>query len=134
MARLNTCHDDLQLIFSTVIASGYDCTIICGHRTKGKQETAFMGGFSQVHWPDSKHNTWPSMATDAGPYFKEIKNLDWDDVKAFALFAGWVLCVADQLYREGRVEHRLKWGGDWDMDGRTTNNWVDAPHFELVPQ
>lgn len=133
LARLNTCHNDLQLIFSTV-ASRYDCTIICGHRTKGAQEIAVMEGKSQLHWPTSRHNAWPSMAADAGPYFKEIGNLDWNDIKAFSLFAGWVLCVADQLLRDGKVTHKLKWGGDWDSDGRTADHtFIDAPHFELVP-
>ena len=94
-----------------------------------------MNGYSQVHWPNSKHNSYPSMAVDAGPYFKEIKNLDWNDVKAFALFAGWVLCVADQLYQQNKITHKLKSGLDWDMDGRTSDHtFSDAPHFELVEE
>ena len=126
--NLDTCHADLQLIFETVV-DHFDCSIICGHRTKGAQERAVMKGFSKVHWPDSKHNAIPSMAVDATPY-----PLDWSDVKTFCLFAGWVLCTANRLLEEGGISHRLRWGGDWDSDNATSDNrFNDLPHFELIP-
>lgn len=127
LERLSDCHDDLVVLFATVVAE-YDCTVICGHRTKGAQEIAFMDQKTTVHWPDSKHNSMPSMAADVGPY-----PLAWDDIGSFYIFAGWVLCVARRLYTEGRITHRVRFGGDWDTDGKTTDQkFNDLVHFELV--
>jgi len=84
---LYTCHQDVQIIFSEVI-KGYDCSIFCGHRIESEQKEAFDSGLSKLKFPLSKHNNTPSMAVDAGPYFKELKNTDWADAKAFAFFAG----------------------------------------------
>jgi peptidoglycan L-alanyl-D-glutamate endopeptidase CwlK len=130
--RLNTVHDDWKLIMNEVIKK-VNCSIFCGFRNKTSQNKAFTDGKSQVRWPDSKHNTFPSLAIDAGPYFPELKNTDWEDVKAFACFAGYVIATADRLLDEGKITHRVRWGGDWDMDGRTLDQkFNDLPHFELV--
>lgn len=131
--RLASCHPDLQLIFNVVI--GYvDCSIFCGHRKEKAQNEAFFNGFSQLAWPESKHNKFPSMATDAGPYFIELKNTDWEDQLAFAKFAGVVQVITVQLLKENKISHRVRWGGDWDSDGRSSDErFHDLPHFELIP-
>jgi peptidoglycan L-alanyl-D-glutamate endopeptidase CwlK len=130
--RLFTCHVDLQLIFNTVIAK-YDNSILCGFRPKKEQNQAFDDGLSQVKYPNSKHNSFPSMAVDAGPYFIDLKNTDWEDHKAFCIFAGYVKRVADELLEQNKIIHKLRWGGDWDGDGRTVDEgFVDLPHFELM--
>jgi peptidoglycan L-alanyl-D-glutamate endopeptidase CwlK len=130
--QLATCHPDLQLIFNTAIKT-VDCSVFCGHRNKLNQDKAFGDGLSQVKWPNSKHNPFPSMAVDGGPYFPELKNTDWEDHKAFAVFAGYLMRIADELLEKKLITHRLRWGGDWDSDGRTNDQtFVDLPHFELV--
>ena len=131
-SRLSTCHKDIQAIFNEVIKS-LDCSIFCGHRNEAGQLKAFKAKLSQLNYPDSKHNSLPSMAVDAGPYFKELKNTDWNDAKAFAFFAGYVTSVAEKLYAAGVITHLIRWGGDWDGDGRTLDQtFQDLPHFELV--
>ncbi|MFT6586073.1 MAG: peptidoglycan L-alanyl-D-glutamate endopeptidase CwlK [Cognaticolwellia sp.] len=130
--RLATCHIDLQLIFNTVIKT-VDCSVFCGHRGKASQDKAFDDNVSELKYPHSKHNTFPSLAVDAGPYFPDIKNTDWSDRQAFAVFAGYCMRVADELLEKGLIAHRLRWGGDWDGDGRTLDQtFHDLPHFELV--
>lgn len=130
--RLATCHPDLQLIFNTAIKT-VDCSIFCGHRPKASQNKAFDDGLSQLKWPDSNHNSTPSVAVDAGPYFPELRNTDWADHKAFAVFAGYCMRIADELLEKKLITHRLRWGGDWDGDGRTVDEgFVDLPHFELM--
>ena len=132
-AVLATCHVDIQTIWYELIKE-VNCTAICGHRTKGAQEVAVMEGKSQTHWPNSKHNTLPSMAIDSGPYFPELRNLDWEDIKAFCYFAGKVEALARGLLKEGKITHRIRWGGDWDGDGRTLDQkFNDLVHFELIP-
>ncbi len=132
LSRLETCHPDLQLIFNEAIKT-VDCSILCGHRKQSEQNHVYEAGLSQVKWPHSKHNIVPSYAVDAGPYFAEMQNVDWEDGLAFAVFAGYLKRIAEELYKQGKISHRLRWGGDWDGDGRTKDErFLDLPHFELV--
>lgn len=125
--RLATCHADLQEIFNEVIQH-FDNTIVEGHRSRERQNRLQAEGKSQVRWPNSKHNSYPSMAVDAVPY-----PIDWEDLERMTLFAGYVLGVADQLFDLGRINHRVRWGNDWDRDTQTKDtNFRDYPHFELI--
>lgn len=121
MARLKTCHPDLQRVLLEVIKY-VDCTVLCGHRTKDEQEEAFRTGKSKVVWPNSKHNAFPhSLAVDVVPY-----PIDWNDHKRFYYFAGFVLGIAKTLGVD------LRFGGDWDGDFDIKDqNFFDLPHFEL---
>jgi len=125
--RLDECHPDLQVIFREVVKS-FDCSAICGHRGKFAQITAYESGKSHVTWPDSKHNLKPAMAVDAPPY-----PVDWNDTERFALFAGYVMATANQLFLQGKISHRIRWGGDWDRDTHVGDErFRDLAHFELI--
>jgi len=129
--RLNTCHVDIITIW-TELSRWVNTSVLCGHRDEIKQNQAFKSKNSQLKWPNSKHNAYPSKAIDSGPYVIEIKNVDYDDYKAFAKFAGYVDLIAMQLYQAKKITHLIRWGGDWDMDGRTVDQtFNDLPHFEL---
>jgi len=126
-ARLDTCHRDLRAIFDEVIQH-FDHTIVVGHRSREDQNRAYAEGKSQLRWPDSKHNGSPSMAVDVVPY-----PIDWSDRERMTLFAGYVIGVADQLFDLGTIQHRIRWGGDWDRDSQTCDNsFDDLAHFELA--
>ena len=124
-ARLDTCHDDLQVLARAVIAE-QDCTVICGHRNKYAQEAAVLMGNSKLNWPESRHNASPSMAIDLGPY-----PLDWDDLDGIITFAHLVMDIAGRLHESGDMTHKIRWGGDWNMDG-VIDRFFDGVHFELV--
>jgi len=127
-AKLKTCHADLRILFKYVIED-FDCTIVCGHREKEKQDKAYGRGHSQVRWPNSKHNRKPSMATDAVPY-----PIEWSNVNRMRLFAGFVLGIAKMLKKHGIMEHDVRAGLDWDKDFILKDNrFNDFPHFELIP-
>ena len=127
--KLDTCHPDLQALFFYVVL-GYDNTIVCGHRGQLEQEEAFANGYSQLQWPQSKHNKYPSMAVDAVPY--EKGHLDWSKTQS-ANFAGYVKGMADLLFRMSIISHRVRCGVDWNMDSDVddTKFW-DGAHFELI--
>lgn len=127
-AKLATCHRDLQTLFNHVILE-YDCTVVCGTRSQADQDKAYNEGNSKVRYPNSKHNTTPSLAVDVAPY--EKSGIDWGKLQS-AHFAGYVKGVADQLYRIGSITHRIRFGADWDSDDDVddTNFW-DACHFEI---
>jgi len=128
IGNLNTCHPDLQVLFQTVIEE-WDNSILCGHRGKVDQNYYFDQGKSKVKWPDGKHNKTPSEAVDAVPY-----PIDWNDRERFVTFGCYVLGVADALYKQGIMKHRVRWGGDWDHSTRelSPQSFNDLPHFELI--
>lgn len=126
-AKLSTCHEDLQVLFEEVVKY-FDCTIVCGHRDEQAQNDAFDKGFSKLKFPESKHNKVPGMAVDAVPY-----PIDWKDVQRMRHFAGWVLGIAALLYDMEVMEHRVRWGGDWNMNTQVKDQrFDDLPHFELI--
>ena len=125
--RLATCHQDLKTLFNEVVKH-FDCSIACGYRAKSEQDDLFQQGLTKARYPNSKHNIVPSYAVDVAPY-----PIDWNDLKRFYLFAGYVLATAEQLYQIGAIKHRVRWGGDWDMDQQVKdNNFNDLVHFELI--
>lgn len=119
--RLVTCHSDLQRLFNEVIKY-YDCSIICGHRSRDKQGEAYREGKSTVQWPNSKHNVYPSIAVDVAPY-----PIDWEELRRFYMFVGIVRGVAAVM------EIKIRCGADWDGDMEVKDqNFHDLPHFELI--
>jgi peptidoglycan L-alanyl-D-glutamate endopeptidase CwlK len=130
--RLFTCHKDLMKIMEVAI-SDFDISVVCGHRNESEQNRAYDAGQSQLAFPHSSHNQIPSMAIDIAPYCLETKGIDWDDSESFVFMAGYVKRVADELFKSGQIHHRLRWGGDWNMNGRTVDEkFRDYPHFELI--
>ncbi len=124
--RLNTCHPLLRQLFRAVLEKA-DHTIVCGHRGEDEQNKAYAQGNSQLQYPDSKHNIFPSMAVDAAPYDSNIKGIPWNDEAAFVEFGELVIETAQEL------GIRIRWGGDWDGDGdRSDQSFNDLPHFELI--
>ena len=120
-ANLATCHPDLQRVFEEVVKI-FDCSILCGHRGEEAQNEAYHKGLSKLKFPESRHNTQPSVAVDAVPY-----PIDWEDRERMTYFAGLVLGVAHGM------GITLRWGGDWDRDTEVADNrFDDLPHFELV--
>jgi hypothetical protein len=126
--RLGTCHPDIQRVVRAV-AEKTPTMVVCGHRPQAEQDEAVRLGRSKTPWPRSRHNSMPSRAVDLAP----LKNgaIDWNDAAAFIAFGRLVLATAAEL------GVTLRWGGDWDGDGKTRHDgdrderFVDLPHFEL---
>jgi len=119
--NLNTCHPDLQRLFNEVIKY-YDCSVLCGHRTKEEQDAAYHDGRSKVKWPNGKHNSMPSKAVDVAPY-----PIVWDDHRRFYMFVGIVRGIAAMM------GIKIRCGADWDGDMEVKDqNFHDLPHFELL--
>ena len=133
--KLNTCHDDLVKIFDEVIWIR-DCTIIEGHRSEDTQNEYYRTGKSQLRFPQSKHNQFPSLAVDVMPYHPERPHLHWSDKDDMERFAKFVIETAEALYAQGKISHLIRWGADWDMDGVRVDkdpneSFFDGPHYEL---
>jgi len=125
LEKLATCDVKLQHLFMEVIKK-VDCIVICGERGEQAQNEAYRNGFSKLKFPNGKHNKHPSLAIDVMPYFKEFPHVRWNDEDACKKFAKIVLNTAEEL------GIKIRWGGDWNMNGIEDDNWYDRPHFELI--
>lgn len=118
LAKLETCHSDLQRLVKAVVIT-HDCTVICGERTLEDQQKAYKGGFSKLDGIKKKstHQTSKeqpkSLAVDVLPY-----PINWNDKEGHIKFARVVKYTADQL------GIKIVWGGDW--------KFVDRPHYQLA--
>ena len=124
-SRLATVHPDLQRVLQRAMDwQLMDFTIVCGHRDERAQNEAYNARpqKSKKKWPESKHNSLPSIAVDVAPW-----PIDWDDSLAFARLYGIIEAA-------GAVEGvELRWGGDWDRDTKSNDqSFMDIGHFELV--
>lgn len=128
LQQLFTCNVEIQILFQEVVKK-IDCKVLEGHRNQAEQEADFAAGKSKLHWPHGKHNASPSLAADVAPF-----PVDWKNRGRFFWFAGYVLGVADMLYSQGKMKHRVRWGGDWNHDYDITDEkgLSDLPHFELM--
>ena len=124
-ARLITCDPRLQDLV-VALAKTWNIRVICGHRNKVEQDTAFSQGKSKLKWPLSNHNRLPSLAIDMVP-MEANGAIDWNDVRRISYFAGHVMQKAKEL------GIRLRWGGDWDVDTELKDNtFNDLVHFEII--
>lgn len=114
----------LQLLVTRLRDEVCDISLVSGHRDREEQNTAFENGASELRWPDSKHNRKPSIAVDIQPYpYPQEEPRLWG---ALGYIAGRAHEIAQQ---EGL---RIRWGGDWDMDGDLTDQkFDDLFHLEI---
>lgn len=132
--RLSTCHNDLQLIINTAISiSKIDFGVAEGHRSIEKQQQYFNEGKSKIDGVTrkGKHNYSPSLAVDIYAYVNGKASWNNEDL---SYLAGLIDAVAEMLYKDAKITHKLRWGGNWDMDGEILidQSFDDRPHFELV--
>lgn len=144
--NLFDCEADLQKVFNEVV-KWFDNSIIYGYRSADLQFFLFQKGrkFVDGLWKivdkskvvtycdgtikKSNHNYLPSRAVDAIPY-----PVNWDDENRMRFFAGYVLGTAEQLRKQGKIKHRIRWGGDWDSDTDLNDQTLqDLVHFEIIP-
>lgn len=132
--RLSTCHADIQLIMNEAIKiTNVDFGIAEGYRNIEKQQQYFKEGKSKIDGVNKKgkHNYTPSLAVDIYPYFDN--GAKWDN-EHLSYLSGIIHAVSEILFASGKTTHKVRWGGNWDMDGiiLIDQSFDDRPHFELV--
>ena len=138
-SRLDTCHPDMILIMEEVIKI-YDFSVLEGLRPLEKQQEYFETGRSKLDGviKKSKHQddgSGKSRAIDIMPFKKDTNAFSGKekDVRRFYHLAGIVKATAYRLKEQGKINHSIRWGGDWDSDDvYTDQNFDDLPHFELI--
>jgi peptidoglycan L-alanyl-D-glutamate endopeptidase CwlK len=115
--------------------SPYDITIIHGLRHEDIQNALYESFASTKRFPDSRHNKTddedieePFSVSDALDFAPWINNtIYWKDTHIFAVIAG--IFIAEGT----RMGYRIRWGGDWDSDGMTTDqSLMDWGHIEIM--
>ena len=98
-----------------------DVSLTTGHRTENAQNDLYPK-YTKVQWPNSKHNSFPSLAIDLQPYpYPDNEN----DLRAgLGYMAGLARCIAESR------GFQIRWGGDWNRNGDVTdNNFDDLFHI-----
>ena len=140
LEKLSTCDPYLQMVIKEAIKiTPVDSGVAQGWRSVDQQRQYFKEGKSKID-PDkydpnqlikkAKHVVNElarlSRAVDVFAYIPG-KGASWN-VEHLCVIAGVILAV-DKMH-----ENRLRWGGNWDMDGEiiSDQNFQDLPHFELI--
>lgn len=127
VARLQTCHPDLQLLMVEALADPdcpSDMSVLCGYRGEEEQNAAYDSGRSKLRYPRSKHNQTPlSLAVDVAPYVAGAVSWDWKHYHPLAahIKATWQRLEQRELTTGN---YSLSWGGDW-------TSLKDGPHWQL---
>ena len=109
----DTLHPYLKKVIDRSIMI-YDFSLLSGYRNESEQNFLFSSGKSQLCFPESLHNKFPSQAFDACPY-----PVAWHDIKEFERMSRVFFTVADD------IGVKLVWGGNWD-------SFKDYVHFQLA--
>jgi hypothetical protein len=121
MARLETCHPDIQKVLLEAIKH-VDLTIIEGVRTREIQEEYVRTGKSKTM--NSKHlkqSDGYSHAVDVMAW-----PIKWNDWKRNAYVNGFLVGLAQGM--GVKLRSGIDWDGDFDVSEHT---FLDAPHLEL---
>lgn len=139
LSRLRTCHPDLQKIMELAISrSDVDFGISEGYRSLERQKELFDQGRSKIDGINKlgKHNHVPSLAADIFTYHSDPetrRKLAYDKTH-LAYLGGIITSCSKELLEKGEVEHKIRWGANWDSDGIIDydQDFDDFPHIELV--
>lgn len=133
-SALKSCHPDLQLIAETALRSTQvDFAIVEGHRSIERQQLLYKAGKTKINGitQKGKHNHNPSLAFDLCAIAGGKSS--WRE-SYLAYLGGVITATAAQLLAASKIDHALRWGGNWDRDGEiiTDQAFIDLPHFELI--
>jgi len=127
--RLNGVNTRLvSVVHRALELSTVDFTVVEGLRSKQRQAQLYAQGRTTagkiVTWTlKSKHID--GLAVDLAP-FADGK-IDWSDSKKFDAIGAAMKKAAAEL------GVTIRWGADWDRDGRLREKGEsDSPHFEIV--
>ena len=126
-SKANLAEVDIRLkhVFDKALELGViDIVIIEGHRNEARQTEMVRTKKSELEWPNSKHNAYPSKAVDAIPY--PFSQADWGNKAKLSMFAGFIVGVGASM------GIKIRAGADWDGNFNPLDNWQDFPHFELM--
>ena len=133
-------HKDAQLIIDWALKLiRVDFGISQTFRTYQKQLEYYLDGKSRLdprrpdHSEKAKHMKRPAEAWDFFAWVSGFREMSYDNCHLTYLGSGFVL-IGEFLYKEGLITHKVRWGGNWDMDGHIIYDQKlrDLCHCELI--
>ena len=120
LLRLRGVHPDLFAVVKYAISmqSKLDFTVVCGLRSLSRQSELFAAGLTRTM--ASRHLT--GHAVDLAPMVNG--KVVWSS-PAFRPLSALILTAAHML------QVTVRWGGDWNGNGKSDESFIDMPHFEL---
>jgi peptidoglycan L-alanyl-D-glutamate endopeptidase CwlK len=146
--KLETCHPDIQRVFSIVIErSAIDISVTFGARTLKEQKRLYAIGRTKpgnkvTNCDGVKHKSKHQVKEDGFSHAIDLSIYCSDsnfsattryDPLHLAYIAGVVDSVVKELYLEGEITHEFIWGGNWDNDGviKYDQKMQDLCHWEI---
>ena len=131
--KLESAHMDLRAIMAESLrVSMIDFGVSEGHRSTARQNELFKQGLTKIDGisKKGKHNHSPSLAVDIYGYVNGKISYKMEHL---SYLGGVITSTAERLFQEGRIDERIRWGGNWDRDGEiiTDQKFDDLVHFEL---
>ena len=150
-------HLDCRVIIEAALEiCPMDFTLVSGLRTASEQRTlweigrlysnagglprsnpqAWMKTGGVVTYCDgyrNKSNHQSGKAFDVQCYIPGRPDLSYDKIH-MAVLIGSFLTLANFLFMESHIKHRLRSGADWDRDTQylEPGTFIDMPHLELI--
>lgn len=116
-------HEDAQLVIDWGLELlRVDFGINETFRTFKKQLECYLANKSDIDprmpksLKKSKHMKNPAEAWDYFAWVPGFKTLSYDKFHLIYLGSGFVM-IGEFLHKEGLITHKVRWGGNWDMDG-----------------
>ena len=113
-----------------------DFSVTNSYRGRRYQNAAFYADpqRSQLKFPDSKHNKWPSKAIHFEPYPNPWPDETETDKLVYAKQLGRFYLLAGIIIGIGiEMKIPIRWGGDWNMDGDIMDqSFDDLSHYEVM--
>jgi len=135
---LDPRHQRILLYIKDVLE--IDHSVLCGFRGEAEQTEAYLTGASELKWPQSLHNGFPSLAVDVVPYTRipsakggvhwhhEDPKIKEDYYREMVRFATIYQFVGKLIFNT-----EIRWGGDWGKDWSLMDNkFNDYPHLEIA--
>lgn len=149
LEKLATGHDDLQLILNVGL---WTCPIDFGlsqvARTFEEQLEYFLAKPKRTSLDPRKPGDLKNakhVITDQRPKAEaadiyiyhpnaKVRRSLIYDKPSLSYVMGHLQCTAEFLFQQGLIQHKTRWGGNWDRDGviLQDQSFDDLPHIELV--
>lgn len=135
--NLESVHPYLAMAVRKALSYGdTDFSVVEGVRSVERQRELYSKGATRTM--NSLHLEQPDgygHAVDLYPWpidMEAVRRNSAVEIVRFGVIKGLVFAAFKELETDGLVSGKLRWGGDWDMDGQTLDHsFFDAPHIEI---
>lgn len=131
--KRDTLHPFLQSALDRLLYS-IDYSILEGFRAEERQNFLLVHEKTNLPWPKSKHNKFPSQGVDIVPWYSGQPQ--FENYYQYCYMAGRLIDIGETIAAQvpEYKNFRIRWGGNWKRDHVVTlkQKLNDLGHFEMV--